>query len=408
MSGWSTTALGQNPNQFGGQDRADAASRMIVLGVQQGISSLPPTAGQSFVYEFDPSISTYVSSERLGPTALRSPQTIGAHKLSLRAAFSYFELADTVAPIPFLLSSPPGSPLGVAKIGLQANAHVTLVNLGANYGITDRIDVTLNVPVVAVDAHASQIFSTDVTTLNVPASQAPLSGVAVSGGSVDQAVEILNQELQPGGQFALRKESFQSIGFNFNESTHSGVGRFGVGRISLGAKGILYAGEQVQVALAPEFFFPSPGQAEFAGPNSGSILPRVIAAYRIADPVRLHLDLGYDCDFDSDELRRFVWNTGASFAISSVTFDLGIGGSQFNQGIQWTPSLAAYHDQAGNPGTIQALGETRLGSSFIDALGGVKLRVGDKTVLSGSVNVPLNNEGFRAAAVGTLALEQYF
>src|SRR5512147_841571 len=93
--GISAAAAAQNANQFGGQDRADAASRMIVLGVQQGISSLPPTSGQSFTYEFDPVLTTYVSSERLGPTALRSPQTIGLNRLSLRVAASYFEVSDT-------------------------------------------------------------------------------------------------------------------------------------------------------------------------------------------------------------------------------------------------------------------------------------------------------------------------
>src|SRR5262245_52310620 len=90
-----------NPNQFGGQDRADAASRMIVLGVQQGISSLPPTSGQSFTYEFNPDLDTYVTSERLGPTSFRSPQIIGAGKFSIRAAASYFELSNTKGPIEY-------------------------------------------------------------------------------------------------------------------------------------------------------------------------------------------------------------------------------------------------------------------------------------------------------------------
>src|SRR5882672_5366874 len=69
---------GVDCGQFGAQCRADAASKMIVLGVQQGISSLPPTSGQSFSYEFNPELDTYVTSERLGPTSFRAPQTIGA------------------------------------------------------------------------------------------------------------------------------------------------------------------------------------------------------------------------------------------------------------------------------------------------------------------------------------------
>jgi hypothetical protein len=401
--GFSTAAFAQSPNQFGGQARANAASQMIVLGVQQGISSLPPTSGQSFMYEFDPTLATYVTSERLGPTALRSPQTIGANKFSIRAAGSYFELADTKAPIPYQINDSAGAPIGVAKIGLQANAHVGLLNLGGNYGITDRIEVTLNVPVVTVSAHASQIYSALTSERNLPANEAQLAGVSVENGNVGEALGILDSELQSGQQLFLRKDSFNALGFDFNEGTHAGVGR-----ISVGAKGILYADKVAQIAFAPEFFFPSPNQPQFSGSDSPAILPRFIGAFRVTDPVRLHIDAGYDYDFDTNALRRFVWNGGTSIAITGATFDFGVGGSTFNEGIKWTPTTAPYTDLAGNSGTIQALASNRLGRNFLDALGGVKVRVANKTVLSGSVNVPLNNEGFRAAAVGTVAVEQYF
>src|SRR5512147_1720990 len=106
--GISAAAFAQNPNQFGGQDRADAASQLIVLGVQQGISSLPPTSGQPFVYEFDPALANWVSSEQLGPTALRSPQTVGANKFSVRASACYFELAGTKQPINYLVNDSAG------------------------------------------------------------------------------------------------------------------------------------------------------------------------------------------------------------------------------------------------------------------------------------------------------------
>jgi hypothetical protein len=399
--GLSTAAFAQH--QFGVQGRADAASQMIVLGVQQGISSLPPTSGQSFMYEFDPTLATYVSSELLGPTALRSPQTIGARKFSIRLAGSYFELADTKAPIPYQINDSAGIPIGVARIGMQANAHVGLINLAGNYGITDRLEVTLNVPVVTVNAHASQIASAFTKERNLPASESQVAGVPVDNYNVAGALGQLDAALQTGRVLFLRKDSYNAIGADFNEGTHAGVGR-----ISVGAKGVLYADKVVQLAFAPEFFCPSPNQAEFAGSNSAAILPRFIVAGKVSDPVRLHLDAGYDYDFDNNELRRFVWNGGTSIAITGATFDFGVGGSTFNEGIKWTPTTAPYTNTDGSSGTIQALASNRLGRNFVDALGGVKVRVANKTVLSGSVNVPLNNDGFRAAAVGTLAVEQYF
>jgi len=56
---WPGLLLAQSPNPFGVQDRADAVSRLIVLGVQQGISSLPPTSGQPLAYKSAPQLDTY-------------------------------------------------------------------------------------------------------------------------------------------------------------------------------------------------------------------------------------------------------------------------------------------------------------------------------------------------------------
>ena len=44
----------------------------------------------------------------------------------------------------------------------------------------------------------------------------------------------------------------------------------------------------------------------------------------------------------------------------------------------------------------------------MDFIGGLKVRVAGETVISGAVTVPLNGEGFRPDALGTVAVEQYF
>ncbi len=48
-----SSAAQQDRYGFGSQFRADAARRMIVLVVQQGIDSLPPVSGQAFGYDYD-------------------------------------------------------------------------------------------------------------------------------------------------------------------------------------------------------------------------------------------------------------------------------------------------------------------------------------------------------------------
>ncbi len=401
----------QTANQFGGQQRADAASKMIVLGVQQGISSLPPTSGQSLLYEFNPELDTYVTSERLGPTSFRAPQTVGAGKFSFRVAASYFELADTFAPITYEVFNNSNTTLGIAQLGLRVNAHVGLLNVATTYGITNRIEVSINVPLSVVDAQASQVFTTRTTALSNPPSQAPVSGVCIRSAlnqgcqnlDVTSARGDLDEKLKPGGGLSYRALSFAATGQQFKTENH-----LGIGRISLGTKVVLYADPLFQIALAPEFFLPSPNEGSFAGSETASFLPRILGALRVTDYFKLHLDAGYDNDFDNNQLRRFVWDFGASFPFSFATFDAGVGGSKFNDGIKWTPDVAPIFVGTQQVGYGQARDNNKLGDNFIDALGGVKVRLAEKSVLSGAVNVPLNNEGFRAAAVGTVSVEFYF
>jgi len=97
-------AQAQSPNQFGGQDRANAASQLIVLGVQRALDSLPPTAAQPVTYEFDPASDAFRRTTRLGPTVLRSAQTMEEGSFGLRLATWYATLF-VVAAIAILFSS---------------------------------------------------------------------------------------------------------------------------------------------------------------------------------------------------------------------------------------------------------------------------------------------------------------
>lgn len=430
-----TASESQGQGQFGAQARANAASQMIILGVQQGISSLPPTSGQSFTYQFDPELSTFVASEQLGPTSFRSPETVGKNKWALRASYSYFELEDTFGPIDYLLefdkqgidplTGDPAYIIGVSGFGLKAKATVNLTNLGFNYGITDRLEFMFNVPITVVKANAYQISAVTVApdgspTMNAGAAVAPFPSPTISdqelAGLEDEFAARTSSSCNPasGACIAYRTDSFNSLGNSFNDDTSAGVGR-----ISLGAKYLFYAGDYANLAASLEFFNPSPSEDDFAGSESPAILPRFImelpGKFRSTDYFRLHGDLGYDYDFDNAELRRIVWNTGASVPFGRwVTIDFGVGGSEFDKGIRWTPKVAT-----GRPITVPGLGltdatpiltalqDTTLGTSFVDFLGGFKVRITDNLVLSGSATTPLNNQGFRADAVGTFAIEGY-
>jgi hypothetical protein len=126
--------------------------------------------------------------------------------------------------------------------------------------------------------------------------------------------------------------------------------------------------------------------------------------------MRLHLDLGYDYDFDVDQLRRFVWDVGLSFPLAFGTFDAGVGGSTYDAPIDWTPSQYRESIIPGEPTniTVSAIGDNQTGTNYVDFLAGAKVALSDAIILSGGVNVPVTDEGLQPVVGGTIALELYF
>jgi hypothetical protein len=133
----------------------------------------------------------------------------------------------------------------------------------------------------------------------------------------------------------------------------------------------------------------------------------VIGELRAAKRLTLHADAGYDYDFDVAELHRFVWNAGVSVPIVNATFDVGMGGSLFAQSVQALPVSITSEDPPAQS-TLLDPDATELGTNFVDFLFGMKVRLIGGAVLSGSAGVPVTSDGFRPAAVGTVALEYYF
>ena len=380
------------PDQFGGQSRANAASDALVLAVQRGISALPPTSGQSFLYEYDPGSGVPVRSERLGPVSFRAAETVGQGVLILRVATSYFGLATSLGPIDYRLDFPDGGS-SFAKLGTEIDARVGVANLTLTYGVTRRVEANFNLPIVIVDASGSQIFS---------ANTAP--GVDPTSLGFSDSIGALNRAIARG-DLAIRTVPFRELGFDFNDGTHVGVGR-----MSMGARALVHAAGPFRLAAACDFYFPSPSQDEFAGSATASILPRAIATARLSDRLRLHVDAGYDYDFDASELRRFVWDLGLSVPLRAATFDVGMGGSTYAAPIEWTPTRARGAPSAGARRgiLITALGDNQTGTSYVDVLAGVKVRLTDTLVMSGAVNVPVVDAGLQPIAGGTIALEAYF
>jgi hypothetical protein len=394
---------------FGFQQRADAASLMILLGVTQGIETLPPTSGQAFLYQYDPNLDTYVASTRLGPTAFRTARTIGRGRFGLRAAGSYFEVNKELDPIAYGGSSTPGGEIDrFTRFGLTVDSRVGIMSFSGTYGVLDVLDLDLNVPVTVVSAEAIESFVSCSPTSPIPGctgtepiGDAPI----VAAGSL----AALDRNLAEGN-LVFRSGTASQLGASFNDSTSVGLGR-----ISLGSKVVLYESDAADLAFGLRLHFPSPSEDEFAGPDSWALDPRFIGEVKMSENTRLLLDLGYTNDFTFDELSAFQWAFGAAYALEGATFDAGFAGSAFRQGIEWTPSVFCQPDPGevdclpGRSTFYTALEDNELETFYANFVGGIKVKTADNQVLSGAVNVPLNSdEGFRPDAIGTVAYEFYF
>ena len=277
--------------------QAAAASRAAVLVIQQAISSLPPTSGQLFTYELDPDTGVPRRSERLGPIVLRSTETAGKGRFTLRAAASYFSLDQAFGPTVQRLDDRSADDL--RESGSTMDAKVGLMTVSLTYGLLEKLDAYLTIPIVASGTTASSL---------------------VARSRKDRFDQLYDtQGARPRRSPPAARRSTPSPLSGFNDGAHAGVGR-----ISVGTRGVLLETSTYRLAGTCDLYVPSPNEEQFAGSASTSILPRLLGSAKLADWLRLYGDVGYDYDFDVRQLRRFTWDAGLSIPLTALTMDVGL------------------------------------------------------------------------------------
>jgi hypothetical protein len=405
-------AQGKPSIGYGITERFAAAQALLVLGVQQAISDLPPSSGQTFTYQFDSIIDAWVRSDRLGPTSFFAPETIGRHTVDLRVATSYFELGQSFGPIDYQVTGADGSFQGFTKAGMTVGANVGVISFAATYGLLDDLDLSLTVPVTIVDASSSISFTTckpEASAICGTAPSPPVYDARVI--AVRDRARIDSPAFLTGQDPAIFQRSGSATAFAeggglvpFDEGT-----KLGLGRMTIAAKKSFRGWSILRAAILAQVAVPSPSEAEYAGSDSTGLMARAIAAADVADGARILADAGYEYDTEFDELSRFVWDLGGAYAFSSVTLDLGVGGSVYSAPIAWTPrSTSTFVRQIDDSITLEALQDNEVGTTYVAVRTGARVRLTDNATLSGTVTVPVDNDTFHPDAVGTLAVDVAF
>jgi hypothetical protein len=132
--------------------------RLVNIALTSQLAAIPlPSPGSGFTYKFDSSSGTFVRSTRsFGPILAERGETIGRGRLAVNFAYQFFSFdhLDGVpliaVPAVFRHDSPQlgGGRTDVVSTMNTIVASVSQFSGAVTYGVTDRLDVALAVPIV--------------------------------------------------------------------------------------------------------------------------------------------------------------------------------------------------------------------------------------------------------------------
>jgi hypothetical protein len=354
------------------------------------ISQLPPVTNLSFVYKYDPAIDSYVSQrDDLGSGMVVASRFNRKGGFALMFSFAYYRLdqfdgKDSVA---LVVNVPtdrfnPASPRVDIGIAARTTADVTVSRFSGRYSILDNWDVGLSVPLVSVDVQSRY----KVQALSGPGAVQDFvaGGVATPdrGGNTLLDTQLNRLDLPDG----------------FREGQN-----LDVGNIDLDSKVGLDSGVPgLNLGVQANLRLPTANESRFTGVESTSIRGLLLADYHVRN-FGFYFNGGYDHDFGD----KFMSNAQVSGSVTLkphrlVILETGIQANFYDSAVDVFDSGALARTQ---PGTVIVAGGSALGKNEVNIGGGVRFApIGDLSV-SAYVSAPLNDAGYRADGIFSLALD---
>lgn len=218
----SGSAWGQEGRE--GDEDLRIVRQALIGGLRNQVGTLPIPTGGAFTYDFDPTVGVFTrTTETLGPIFADRAETIGRGKFTLTANFTYHSY-DELDGVPLQtgglqsISQVFNDQRTAVRVGLNTvkeNVQAEVYTLSGTYGLTDRIDVGLTVPIVRVrvtevttrigfrDCFADFSFCTRFFPQNLQ--RLPSSEESSGLGDLDLRVKynFLSQGAMMGGRWGL-------------------------------------------------------------------------------------------------------------------------------------------------------------------------------------------------------------
>lgn len=346
---------------------AEIDSSINLLNEQLGreVRTLPigTSSPAGIAYKYDAEQGTYdLISRDLGPVLARGARTLGKGNWSFAAtvtAFQYDEfdgddigelVADSQHDFDVI---PPDNTAerfenDIVRVMFDVDIEVQSLSLFGSYGITDRLDVNIIVPIVAIDLN------------------------------VDAMASVVESPLNDLAQMGITVHEFDEDGEAPNDSVNGD--ETGLGDIAVGLTYQLASEQNYSIASAFIVKTPSGDEDNFLGTGSTTLQPALFAELDLGGIFGVHGNIGYEWDSDDSDESAVRGIVGLTAGNSVLTASLEFAG-RFKSG-------------------SDAVGQDKSDAAF-----GLKWHPGKNFILSGNVIVPINDDGLRSDLITSVGLE---
>jgi hypothetical protein len=352
-----------------------------------------PSPASGFTYEFDPSLGVFTrSTQSFGPILSERADTIGGKKFSFGFTYQQFTF-DTIegldldsVPAVFTHDSAElrGGREDLVTTVNSINAKVNQFTTFLTYGITDRLDLSIAIPVVSND----MTVRSDATIRRI--------------GTVDPQVHFYRQE-----DGSLGNERLFTA---FGSAT-------GLGDLTLRIKAVIARGSSNGLALALDLRAPTGDEENLLGAGAAGVAPRLIWSAR-AGAFSPHINLGYQWNGkstlagnpttgESGELPdQALYTVGADFSLGSrFTFVVDLLG----QYVIDSPrvSVQDFHALDGKS-VFQTLAFTKDSFNTLSGAMGFKLNVVESLLVDFNLLFNIDENGLRDKVTPLAGIEYAF
>lgn len=364
----------------------------IALASQLANVSLPSPAS-GYTYAFDPSLGVFRrSTQSFGPILADRAETIGRRKFTFgfnyqRFSFDSIEGVD-LGDVPAVFTHD-GFQLGggrrdVVTTSNAIEARVAQFNAFFSYGLTDRLDVSLALPIVDAELRV--------------ASRATIRRVGT------------------GSSLAVHFFRDASGGFGDRRDFAASGSASGIGDVILRLKGAAPKSGPTSLALSVDVRFPTGDELDLLGSGAYGFKP-VLAVSWAVKKVSPHLNLGYQWNGRSvlagdvakrtkgDLPNQFLYTGGVDIGLGDkLTLALDVLG----QRVVDSPRLVRSTFTAANGETFPQIGFERGSFNVTNGAVGLKVNSGGSLLLDFNVLFKLDNGGLRDKVTPLLGFEYSF